>query len=43
MSMACSDWSDQAWFQGFNEVGELVFGMSADALNEIKVGYLYLL
>ncbi|KAJ7864855.1 hypothetical protein B0H14DRAFT_2735913 [Mycena olivaceomarginata] len=36
MSMACSDWSDQAWFQGFNEVGELVFGKSADELNEIK-------
>ncbi|KAF7363822.1 Replication protein A subunit [Mycena sanguinolenta] len=36
MSMACSDWSDQAWLQGFNEVGELVFGMTADKLHDIK-------
>ncbi|KAJ6502115.1 hypothetical protein C8R45DRAFT_861868 [Mycena sanguinolenta] len=36
MSMACSDWSDQAWLQGFNEVGELVFGMTGDALHDIK-------
>ncbi|KAJ7047221.1 hypothetical protein C8F04DRAFT_1387682 [Mycena alexandri] len=36
MAMACSDWSDQAWLQGFNEVGELVFGMEADQLHDIK-------
>ncbi|KAJ7172077.1 hypothetical protein C8R46DRAFT_1215943 [Mycena filopes] len=36
MAMACSDWSDQAWLQGFNEVGELVFGMEADQLQAIK-------
>ncbi|KAF8205770.1 hypothetical protein K438DRAFT_1818495 [Mycena galopus ATCC 62051] len=36
MSMACSDWSDQAWLQGFNDVGELVFGKTADELHDIK-------
>ncbi|KAJ7766814.1 hypothetical protein B0H16DRAFT_1687022 [Mycena metata] len=36
MAMACSDWSDQAWLQGFNDVGELVFGMEADHLQAIK-------
>ncbi|KAJ7256487.1 hypothetical protein B0H12DRAFT_1210186 [Mycena haematopus] len=36
MSMACSDWSDQAWLQGFNDVGELVFGKTADELHDLK-------
>ncbi|KAJ6490618.1 replication factor-A C terminal domain-containing protein [Mycena vitilis] len=36
MAMACSDWSDQAWLQGFNEVGELVFGKTADELEALK-------
>ncbi|KAJ6531268.1 hypothetical protein B0H19DRAFT_1191005 [Mycena capillaripes] len=36
MSMACSDWSDQAWLQGFNEVGEAVFGKTADELHELQ-------
>ncbi|KAJ6525476.1 hypothetical protein DFH09DRAFT_1188504 [Mycena vulgaris] len=36
MSMACADWSDQAWLQGFNDVGEAVFGRKADELYEMK-------
>ncbi|PIL24266.1 replication protein A [Ganoderma sinense ZZ0214-1] len=32
-----SDYSGQAWFQGFNDVGQLLFGMSADELVDIKV------
>ena len=35
--MAVSDYSGQAWFQGFNDVGRVVFGMSADELVEIRV------
>jgi len=35
--MAVSDWSGQAWLQGFNDVGTTVFGMDADALMHIKV------
>jgi replication factor A1 len=34
--MAVSDYSGQAWLQGFNEVGELIFGMSANDLLAIK-------
>ena len=37
VSMAVSDYSGQAWFQGFNDVGQTVFGMTADELVEIKV------
>jgi len=36
MSMAVSDYSGQAWLQGFNEVGELIFGMPANDLLTIK-------
>ncbi|KAJ7112422.1 hypothetical protein C8R43DRAFT_1099590 [Mycena crocata] len=36
VSMACSDHSDQAWLQGFNDVGEAIFGRKADDLFEIK-------
>ncbi|KAI8989731.1 replication factor-a protein [Trametes punicea] len=36
ISMAVADYSGQAWFSGFNDVGKLVFGMSADDLVEIK-------
>lgn len=36
MSMAVADWSGQVWLQGFNDVGEAVFGMTADQLVEIK-------
>ncbi len=37
VAMAVSDYSGQAWFQGFNDVGQLMFGMSADELVDIKV------
>jgi hypothetical protein len=37
MSMVVSDYSGQMWFQGFNDVGETVFGMKADELMELKV------
>ncbi|KAI0780628.1 replication factor-a protein [Trametes elegans] len=36
VSMAVADYSGQAWFQGFNDVGKVVFGMSADELVEIR-------
>ncbi|KAJ7481204.1 hypothetical protein B0H11DRAFT_2024671 [Mycena galericulata] len=36
MSMACSDWSDQAWLQGFNDVGVTIFGKTADEMHELK-------
>jgi len=36
ISMAVADWSGQAWLQGFNDVGMLVFEKTADELNEIK-------
>ena len=35
--MAVTDYSGQAWFQGFNDVGQAVLGMTADELVEIKV------
>ncbi|KAI0822834.1 replication factor-a protein [Trametes gibbosa] len=34
--MAVADYSGQAWFQGFNDVGKIIFGMSADDLVAIK-------
>lgn len=37
MSMAVSDYTGQAWLQGFNDVGVVVFGMPADNLVQIKV------
>lgn len=37
VAMAVSDYSGQAWFQGFNDVGQLLFGMTADELVDIKV------
>lgn len=37
MSMSVSDYSGQAWLQGFNDVGVSVFGMPANELNEMKV------
>lgn len=37
ISLAVADWSGQAWVQGFNEAGIVVFGKTADELNEIKV------
>ncbi|KAJ7074076.1 hypothetical protein C8F01DRAFT_1099155 [Mycena amicta] len=36
MSMACADHSDQAWLQGFNDVGEMVFGKKATELVNMK-------
>jgi len=36
IAMATADHSGQAWLQGFNDVGEVIFGMTADALMEIK-------
>lgn len=35
--MAVADHSGQAWLQGFNDIGQVVFGMTADELEEIKV------
>jgi len=37
MSMAVADWSGQAWLQGFNDAGLVVFGKTANELHEIKV------
>ncbi len=37
LSMAVADWSGQAWLQGFNDVGLIVFGMPANDLHNIKV------
>jgi replication factor A1 len=36
MSMAVADYSGQAWLQGFNDVGEIIFGMTANELLSIK-------
>ena len=38
--MAVSDYSGQAWLSGFNEVGQTIFGMSADELVDIRVRFL---
>ena len=35
--MATADYSGQAWLQGFNDVGEVIFGLTADALMETRV------
>jgi replication factor A1 len=34
--MAVADWSGQAWLQGFNEAGLVVFGKTADEIHDIK-------
>ena len=39
VGMAVTDYSGQAWFQGFNDVGQVIFGMSADDLISIKVRF----
>ncbi|KAF8892441.1 hypothetical protein BD779DRAFT_1642450 [Infundibulicybe gibba] len=36
ISMAVADWSGQAWLQGFNDTGVVVFGMTANELMEIR-------
>lgn len=40
--MAVADCSGQAWFQGFNDAGQVVFGLPADELMELKVNAAYL-
>jgi len=35
--MAVADWSGQAWLQGFNDAGVVVFEKSADEVIEVKV------
>ena len=37
MSMSVVDYTAQAWLQGFNDVGVVIFGMSADELFKIRV------
>jgi hypothetical protein len=37
MAMAIADYSGQTWFQGFNDIGVVVLGISADELHEIRV------
>ncbi|KAL7283639.1 hypothetical protein ACG7TL_003075 [Trametes sanguinea] len=36
ISMAVADYSGQAWFSGFNDVGKAIFDISADELMDIK-------
>lgn len=40
--MAVADYSGQAWLQGFNEIGQTIFGMSGDELVEIRVSVIML-
>ncbi|KXN82854.1 Replication factor A protein 1 [Leucoagaricus sp. SymC.cos] len=37
VSMAVADWSGQAWLQAFNDPGFVIFGMSANQLQELKL------
>ena len=37
--MAVADYSGQAWLQGFNEIGQTIFGMSGDELVTIRVSF----
>ena len=37
MSLSVADYTASAWMQGFNDVGVIVFGMSANELMELKV------
>ena len=37
VSLAIADWSGQAWLQVFNDAGIVVFGMSANELQELRV------
>ncbi|KAA1469388.1 replication factor-a protein [Dentipellis sp. KUC8613] len=36
ISMAVADYSGQAWLQGFNDVGVVIFGMTANELHKIR-------
>ena len=38
INLTVADYSGQAWFQGFNEIGTTLIGKSADELHEIRVG-----
>jgi len=37
MSLAVADHSSQDWFQGFNDVGEAIFGMNGNDVVALKV------
>lgn len=43
LSISVADYTGQIWMQGFNDVGNIVFGMSANDLHELKVVFLFLL
>jgi replication factor A1 len=38
ISVAVADHTDQLWLQGFNDVGSIILGISANELIEMKVG-----
>lgn len=38
LSMSVADYTGQIWLQGFNDVAELILGISAKALKELTVG-----
>jgi hypothetical protein len=37
LSISCADHTGQIWLQGFNEVGELMLGITAKDLHELYV------
>ena len=37
LSMTVADWSGQAWLQGFNDSGVVIFENSADKVIKVKV------
>ncbi|KAF5358398.1 hypothetical protein D9756_001441 [Leucocoprinus leucothites] len=37
LSVGVADWSDKAWLRGNNEVGIVIFGMTANQLHDIKM------
>lgn len=37
ISIAVADWSGQAWLQGFNDAGIVIFGMTANELHDLRV------
>lgn len=39
LSISCADHTGQIWLQGFNEVGELLLGITAKNLHELYVRY----
>lgn len=39
MSISVADYTQTAWLQAFNEPGELILGMTASQLHELRVGY----